>query len=63
MEELLYQALASPLGIIVVTSDDPEAVRQKLYRVRAASEVFSEISLVMSPTNPQQIWLVKNVKV
>ena len=59
LEELLYQALATPLGIIVEV-DDPERARQQFYRARARDEAFSELAVVPSPTNPQQLWLVKN---
>lgn len=57
----LYEALGTPLGIVVQTSD-PEKLRQRLYRLRDGSDdpMLKELSIVISPTMPQsQIWIVK----
>lgn len=57
----LYEALGTPLGIVLAT-DDPEKLRQKLYRLRDAADdpMLKELSIVISPTMPQsQVWLVK----
>lgn len=62
--ELWYTALGSPSGIIVETSD-PEAAKQKLYRLRDESkdEDLSVLSIVTSPTNPtKDLWIVKRIK-
>lgn len=58
--ELWYEALASEFGLILSVSD-PEFVRQKLYALRAKSgdADLESISLVVSPTNPQELWMVK----
>jgi hypothetical protein len=58
---LWYDALASEHGVIIET-DDPNAVKQRLYAVRAESqdEDLKSISIVTSPTNPERdLWLVK----
>lgn len=59
MIELLYQALYSPLGI-VVESESPERLRQKLYPLRKEREELSCLSFVISPTNPAtDLWIIK----
>lgn len=58
---LLYEALGSPLGIVIQT-DNPEGLRAKLYRLREGCDdpMLKEISIVISPTMPgSQVWLVK----
>lgn len=58
---LWYAALASAAGIVVET-DDPERLRQKLYQVRAAAadQSLADLSLVISPLNPDsQVFIVK----
>lgn len=61
---LWYDALASDHGVIIET-DDPEAVKQRLYRLRDESkdEDLKSISIVTSPLNPERdLWLVKRKK-
>ena len=58
---LLYEALGTPLGIVVETND-PERLRQKLYALRkqANDPMLEALSFVISPTVPgSQVWLVK----
>jgi hypothetical protein len=58
---LLYEALGSPLGVVIQT-DNPEGLRAKLYRLRdqADDPMLKEISIVISPSMPaSQVWLVK----
>lgn len=58
---LWYEALGTPFGIAILTSD-PERLRQKLYALRKASgdPMLDSMSVVISPTNPgSQVWLVK----
>jgi len=57
--EFWYLALAQPVGIVIETND-PERLRQRLYAARrdAMEEDFAKISIVISPTNPNHIWLV-----
>jgi len=58
--ELLYAALASPNGIIVETSS-VERLRQKLYTARRElnDEALEALSLVPSPTNECELWIVR----
>lgn len=60
MIEFWYQALAADVGI-VITTDDPTRCIQKLYAARkeAGDLELDSISIVRSPTNPVEIWLVK----
>lgn len=61
---LWYEALGTPLGIVVQTSN-PEGLRQKLYRLReqANDPMLADISVVISPTVPgSHVWLVKRTK-
>lgn len=60
--ELLYAALRSPCGV-VVASDDPARLRQRLYSARKdfADEDLKRLSFVESPTNPSgELWIVKH---
>jgi len=49
--EILYEALASPLGIEVETNN-PENLRAKLYAARRADPALEPLSIHISPTNP-----------
>ncbi len=56
-----YEALGSPLGIII-ECNDPEKAKQRLYTLRreAADPDLESISIMTSPTNPtKDLWLVK----
>jgi hypothetical protein len=58
---LLYAAKASPEGIVVQT-DDPLKLRQRLYTCRReiADPDLDELSFVESPTNPNEhLWIVR----
>ncbi len=59
MLELLYEALASPLGV-EVTTNNPERLRQQLYGLRAKSDdpALQALSFVI-PTKPETLWIVK----
>jgi hypothetical protein len=63
MLELWYQALHAKYGIVVRTSNR-ERLKNKLYALRADAkdEDLSKVSIVMSPTSQDEIWLVKNGK-
>lgn len=55
----LYQALNSEKGIVLET-DNPERLRQKLYTERKKDESLSCISINISRTQPEsQLWLIK----
>lgn len=61
MLDLWYNALHSQFGIVIQT-DNPSLVKQKLYRARSESGdlALGEISICASPLNPStEIWLVK----
>lgn len=61
MLEHLYAALRSPLGVVItVTEGTPEQVRQRLYRLKTdtADPDLAHLSFVMSPTDPNQIWII-----
>lgn len=60
----LYQALASPAGIII-NFDDVSLGRAKLYRARALSQDpdLDILQIRLSPFAPtEQVWIVKGVK-
>lgn len=56
--ETLYDALREPLGIVVETND-VERLRQKLYALRKDHPDLADLSLVPSPTTPNQLWILK----
>lgn len=55
--ERLYDALRTPLGIVLET-EDPERLRQKLYALRKDRPELHRVSFVISPTNPRELWLL-----
>lgn len=59
--ELLYAAYHSEVGVCVETND-PEFLRQKLYPLKKANPDFSNLAFVISPLNPQDLWIVKQPK-
>lgn len=58
----LHLALDSPLGI-VIESPNVERLRSQLYEARRAAgrerEKFDALSLVCSPVDDTQLWIVK----
>jgi hypothetical protein len=57
--ERLYDALRTPLGVVVET-EDREALRQKFYMIRRDNmEEFGCLSFILSPTNPAHLWILK----
>lgn len=57
--ELLYEAYRSELGIIVETND-PERLRQKLYAERKKDPDLACLGFRISPTSPEtQLFIVK----
>lgn len=61
--EKLYDALRAPIGIVVET-EDPERLRQKLYALRKerqdADPQLRVLSFMISPTNPgSELWILK----
>lgn len=57
--EFLYQAVASEAGIVLST-DDANRLRQKLYALRKGQEQFACLSFVISPFNGVDLWIVNN---
>lgn len=61
MIELLYKALDSALGVVVLTND-PERLRQKLYAARreAMNPDFESLTFMPSRGSPDtELWIVK----
>lgn len=56
----LYEALGSPFGVVVQTSN-AEKARQAYYKLRNAAQDpdLESLSIVQSPTDPLQLWIVK----
>jgi hypothetical protein len=50
--EILYEAYRSELGIVVSTND-PERLRQKLYAARKKDPDLARLSFRISPTSPE----------
>lgn len=48
---LLLKAAASPRGIVVSTND-PDALRQKLYPLRKTDPTFIRLCFIIHPRNP-----------
>lgn len=55
---LLYEALGAEYGVAVETND-PDRLRQKLYPLRKTDEIFTPLAFVLSPFNPQELWIIK----
>jgi hypothetical protein len=65
MLEYWYRALRSERGIVVRAVDcDRDAMRQALYRARkeAADIELEALSIVMSPTANDELWIIHNAK-
>lgn len=54
---LLYRAASTPLGIVVET-DDVTRLRQQLYPLMKKQTEFGNLSLIPSPINPNELWIV-----
>lgn len=59
LSEILYTALGSPLGVEVSTNR-PDLLRQRLYKVRAADPALASLSIHISPTNPAGALFIVN---
>jgi len=55
--ELLYDATRSPLGIVLETND-PERLRQRLYAIRKDNPDFEALSFLISPFNSRDLWVL-----
>ncbi len=59
MLELLIQADASPLGIIVRATDS-RRLQNQLISMRAKHKRFAALSIKISPTHPDtDVWIIK----
>lgn len=59
LQSLLFSALASPLGIVITTTD-PVNLRAKLYPLRKQDPGFASLHFVIPPTAPEStLWIVK----
>lgn len=58
-----YEALRAEYGVIIQT-DNPALTIQHLYAARRKSgdDALKGLSIVQSPTNPSELWIVKNAK-
>lgn len=57
--ELLYDALREEVGL-VVTTNNVERLRAKLYELRRKDDDLAVLSFIISPTNPDaELWIVK----
>jgi hypothetical protein len=59
--DILYAAYHSERGVVVETND-PERLRQKLYPLRNENPDFEPLAFVISPLNPMDLWIVKQPK-
>lgn len=58
----LYDALGSDFGIIL-RSDDPIKLRERLYPLRKSDPSFADLSFVLSPTSPEtDLWIIRRVR-
>ncbi len=61
--EFLYQALAAEIGVIIREESNLELLKQRLYQAKKTSPEFASISILTSPTAPQQeLWLINKGK-
>lgn len=60
--DILYQALQSPLGLVVACSD-AQLAQVSLTRVRASDPNLAPISIRFSRENPKELWLIKTGQV
>ena len=56
--DMLYEALGSEVGIIV-RSDNPQALRGRLYKLRRENSDLAPIAILTSPTDDAELWIVK----
>lgn len=60
---LLFSALTSTFGLIVETND-PETLREHLYKARKADPRFLSLSFLTSPQKPEtDVWIIKRQEI
>ena len=57
---LLHQALEAEIGVKVST-DNPKLLRQRLYAVRKANFIFTDLAFVI-PATPNEVWIMKKTE-
>jgi hypothetical protein len=57
LTEILYDATRSPFGLLVETND-PERLRQRLYTIRRDNPDFAALSFLISPLNGVDLWVL-----
>lgn len=57
--EILYAAYHSEKNGVCIETNDPEFLRQKLYPLKNANPDFANLSFVISPLNPADLWIIK----
>lgn len=58
---ILFDALASPYGLIV-QSNAPLKLRERLYPLRKSDPELADLSFVLSPSNPEtELWILRRV--
>lgn len=60
--EVLYEAVRSPVGILVECEEGADRLRQKLYALRRSigDAELDGLSFLLSPINPAtELWIVK----
>lgn len=55
--EILYDAIRSPFGLVIETSD-AERLRQKLYALRKDNPDLAALSFIISPLNGSDLWVL-----
>jgi hypothetical protein len=58
LPSLLYRAASTPHGISVETNDVTRLRAQLYAEIRKSPAEFGNISLVPSPVNPLELWII-----
>ena len=57
LTEILYDATRSTAGLVIETND-PERLRQRLYALRKDNPDFTNLAFVISPLNGMDLWVL-----
>jgi hypothetical protein len=55
---LMMKALDTDIGIVIRT-EDPSKLRQKLYAIRREDSTFANLAFVLTPDAPTELWILK----
>ncbi len=62
LRAILYDALASEFGLVVET-DDPIKLRERLYPLRKTEPEFADLSFAVSPLRSEtELWIIRRVR-